>query len=143
VSRPSGAWLIAAICLLGACDQLGNPPQFATGPTEWKDGRGHLDTTTRSFRDEKTIRRLTSERLGELDHADASISPSQTLTVVSVVPRTLRTPRGPGLTLVTTFEFRNHAPLRRQWSAPASSRHWNAAFAVPEPPLRAFTSVGP
>jgi hypothetical protein len=131
------------MCLLGGCDQLGNPPQLATGPTEWKHGRVRLETTTRSFRGEKTIQRLTSKGLGELDHADASFGPSQTLTVVSVEPRGLSIPPSARVPLVTTFELRDRAPLRRQWSAPASSPRWNAAFAMPEPPLHAFTSVAP
>jgi hypothetical protein len=131
------------MCLLGGCDQFGNPPPFATGPTDWQAGVVRLVTTTRSFRDEKTIQRLTSKGLGKLDHADASIGPSQTLTVVSVEPHGLSIPPSARVPLVTTFELRNGARLRRQWSAPASSRRWNAAFALPEPPLRALTSVVP
>jgi hypothetical protein len=143
VSRPSSVWLIGALCLLGACDQLGNPPQFGTAPTEWKDENGHVVTTTRSFQDETTIRRLASEGFGELDHVDSSIGPSQTLTLVSVVPRTLRVTGRPSVTLVTTFKLSSGAPLTRRWSAPASSRRWNAAFALPEPPQGAVTSVVP
>ena len=89
MSRPRRVWFIGVLCFVCGCEQLGNPPQFATGPTQWKGEQGHLVTTTRSFRYEKTIRRLVSEGLGELDHADASIGPSQTLTIVSVVPRGL------------------------------------------------------
>ncbi|MGB3051667.1 MAG: hypothetical protein WBB42_11750 [Polyangiales bacterium] len=143
MSRPSGAWFIGALCLLGGCDQLGNPQQFATAPTEWTDGNGHFVTTTRSFRDEKTIRRLAAEGLDALDHADSSIGPSQTLTLVSVEPRSLRMTGSPRVTLVTTFRLSGGAPLTRQWSVPASSRRWNAAFALPEPPEGAVTSVAP
>ena len=75
MSRPRRAWFIGALCFVCGCKQLGNPPQFATGPTQWTGEQGHLVTTTRSFRNEKTIRRLVSEGLGELDHADASIGP--------------------------------------------------------------------
>jgi len=131
------------LCLLGGCDQLGNPPQFATAPTEWKDGNGRVVTTSRSFRDEKTIGRLAAEGFGELDHADPSIGPSQTLTIVSVVPHSLRVTGSPRVTLVTTFKLSTGAPLTRRWSAPASSRRWNAAFAMPEPPQGAVTSVAP
>lgn len=143
MSRPSGVWLIGALCLLGACDQLGNPPQFATAPTDWTDGNGRIVTTTRSFRDEKTIRRLAAEGLDSLDYADSSIGPSQTLTLVSVEPRSLKVTGRPRVTLVTTFRFRSGAPLARRWTAPASSRRWSAAFALPEPPEGAVTSVVP
>jgi hypothetical protein len=132
------------LCLLGGCEQLGNPPQFATGPTEWKnDEYGHLVTTTRSFRNEKTIRRLVSEGLEDLDHADPSIGPSQTLTLVSVVPHRLRRQRRREVKLVTIFKLTDQAPIVRRWSAPPSSRRWNAAFALPEPPSGAATSVAP
>ncbi|MDH3654557.1 MAG: hypothetical protein OEN21_09835 [Myxococcales bacterium] len=144
MSRPSrGAWLLGALCLLGGCDQLGNPPPFATKATEWTDGNGVVVTTTRSFRDEKTIRRLAAEGFDALDYADSSIGPSQTLTLVSVVPRSLRMTGRPRVTLVTTFRLRGGAPLTRRWSAPASSRRWSAAFAMPEPPQGAVTSVVP
>ena len=143
MTRPDRAWVFGVLCLLGGCDQLGNPPQFATGPTPWEDEHGHLVTTTRSFRNEKTIRRLVSEGLDDLDHADASIGPSQTLTLVSVVSRSLRHRRHRQVKLVTIFELPNRAPIVRTWSADPSSRHWNAAFALPEPPTGAVTSVAP
>jgi hypothetical protein len=131
------------LSLLGGCEQLGNPPQFATGPNIWSDENGHLVTTTRSFRNEATIRRLVSKGLGGLDHADASIGPSQTLTFVSVVPRRLGHKGRRQVKLITTFKVADRAPITRQWSAPRSSRHWNAAFALPEPPIDAVTSVAP
>jgi hypothetical protein len=131
------------LCLLGGCDQLGNPPPLATNATEWTDGNGVVVTTTRSFRDEKTILRLAAEGLDALDYADSSIGPSQTLTLVSVVPRSLRVTGRPRITLVTTFRLRSGVPLTRRWSAPVSSRRWSAAFALPEPPQGAVTSVVP
>lgn len=143
MSRRSLVGLLGSVCLVVACNQLGNPPQFATGPTEWSDANGRLVTTTRSFRDEKTIRRLASEGLGDLDHSDAAISPSQTLTIVSVVPRKLRMTGRPTLTLVTTFKLENQALVSRRWVVPASGRRWTGAFALPEPPLGAATSVEP
>ena len=135
--------LIGVLYLLGGCDQLGNPTQFATDPTEWTDRNGRIVTSTRSFHDEKTIRRLAAEGLGELDYADSSIGPSQTLTLVSVEPRSLRMTGRARVMLVTTFRLQSGAALMRQWSAPASSRRWNAAFALPEPPQGAITSVVP
>jgi hypothetical protein len=143
VSRPRRAWFIGVLCFVCGCEQLGNPPQFATGPTQWNGEQGHLVTTTRSFRNEKTIRRIVSEGLGELDHADASIGPSQTLTIVSVVPRRLSQKRRRAVKLVTTFQLAGRSPLVRRWSAPPSSRHWGAAFALPKPPSDAVTSVAP
>jgi hypothetical protein len=143
VSRPERAWVVGVLCLLAGCEQLGNPPQFATGPTDWKDENGHVVTTTRSFRNEKTIQRLVAEGLGDLDHRDASIGPSQTLTLVSVAPRSLRRQRRGKLELVTIFKVPERAPIVRRWKVPASSRHWNAAFALPLPPIGAATSVAP
>ncbi|MGB8224223.1 MAG: hypothetical protein WCF10_16655, partial [Polyangiales bacterium] len=78
MSRAKRAWVIGIFGCLAACDQLGNPPQFATPATIWDDEHGRLETMTRSFRDENTIRRLVSEGLGELDYADPSFGPSQT-----------------------------------------------------------------
>lgn len=131
-------------CFVVGCDQLGNPPQYATAPTEMKDAHyGHLVTTTRSFRNEKTIQRLVAEGLGDLDHADASIGPSQTLTLVSVVPHTLRPKRPRSLELVTIFKLAEQSPVVRRWSVDPSSRRWNAAFALPEPPIGAATSAAP
>jgi hypothetical protein len=143
VSRPSLRRVVGLLFLLVGCDQLGNPPQFATGPTTWNEDQGHIVTTTRSFRNENTIRRLVSEGLGDLDHADPSIGPSQTLTLVSVVPRRLQRTRRREVRLVTIFKFADHAPVVRRWKAPVSSRHWGAAFATPAPPTGAITSVAP
>ena len=144
VSRPSARWACAAAVLLVAgCDQLGNPKQFATGPTRWKDAQGQLTTTTRSFNNENTIRRLVSEGMEDFDYADPSIGPSQALTIVVVVPHTLRASRRREVKLVTTFKLRGRAAIVRKWTAPMSSRKWSAAFALPEPPVGAVTSVAP
>ncbi|NOQ84639.1 MAG: hypothetical protein GQ551_11580 [Myxococcales bacterium] len=143
MSRPSRAWTIGVLCLLGGCEQLGNPPQFATGPTHLEDEHAHLITTTRSFRNQNTIQRLVAGGLGHLDHADASIGPSQTLTLVTVVSRKLSPQRRRKVKLVTIFKLPDRAPIVRRWSAPASSHRWNAAFALPEPPAGAATSVAP
>ena len=143
MSQPNRAWVFGVLFLLGGCDQLGNPPQFATAPTTWKGEHGRLVTATRSFRNEKTIQRLVSEGLGDLDHADASIGPSQTLTIVSVVSHGPQPTRRRRVKLVTIFELPKRAPIARRWSADSSSRHWNAAFALPEPPTGAVTSVAP
>jgi hypothetical protein len=122
---------------------LGNPPQFATGPTHLEDEHAHLITTTRSFRNQNTIQRLVAEGLGDLDHADASIGPLQTLTLVAVVARRLSQESRRKVKLVTIFKLPERAPIVRRWSAPASSHHWSAAFALPEPPSGAATSVVP
>ena len=127
----------------GACDQLGNPPQYATAPTPWKDARGHLVTTTRSFKNEKTIRRIVSEGMDQLDYSDPSIGPSQTLTLVHVVPRAVRRSRRGNVELVTRFELRGRRVLDRAWQVSASKRTWSAAFALPEPPIKAVTAVAP
>ena len=139
--RVAVAFFLAAST--GGCDQLGNPKQFATGPTPWKDQYGHLVTTTRSFKDEKTIRRLLSEELEGLDYADPSIGPSQTLTVVMVVPRSLRPARRGELRLVTIFKMSGRRPITRRWKGRPGARRWSAAFALPEPPLDAVSSVAP
>ena len=133
---------IAVVVLIG-CDQLGNPEQFATGPTVWTSPYGRLVTTTRSFRDESTIRRLVSEGMKELDYADPSIGPSESLTIVVVAPRSLRQIRRRRVDLVTTFKLRDRRPISRRWTASISSDKWSAAFALPEPPLDAITSLAP
>ncbi|KPK15595.1 MAG: hypothetical protein AMJ62_08800 [Myxococcales bacterium SG8_38] len=134
---------LGVVSCLAGCDQLGNPQQHATGPTAWDDQYGHLVTTTRSFQNEKTIRRLVSEELDDLDYADPSIGPSETLTLVFVVPRRIRVRHGPTLTLVTILKLPDRPPIFRRWTVPASSRHWSAAFALPGPPVSAVTSVAP
>ena len=131
------------VLVLAGCEQLGNPQQFATGPTSWKDARGQLITTTRSFKNESTIRRLVSEGMDHLDYSDPSIGPSQALTIVVVVPRRLRMPRPSEVTLVTTFRLPDRGPLTRRWTAPASANKWSAAFALPQPPVQAVTAVAP
>ena len=159
MSRPSETWLaneavrrtsplcrrLAAVAVIAVagCDQLGNPPQYATGPSPSEDARAVLITTTRSFRNENTIRRLASEGLQDLDHADPSIGPSQTLTIVSVVPRRLRPMRGSRIELVTVFELEGQAPVVRRWSVTTPARRWTGAFALPAPPKAAVTSVAP
>lgn len=135
--------MLALALWTGGCEQLGNPAQFATGPSPWKDQRGHLVTTTRSFKDEKTIRRLLSEELSNLDYADPSIGPSEVLTVVIVVPRALRQTRRREVNLVTIFKLRGRAPITRRWEVRGEARKWRAAFALPEPPVDAITSVAP
>ena len=145
MSRPRALtlWLCGAALLVAGCEQLGNPEQFATGPTSWRDARGRLVTTTRSFKNENTIRRLVSEGMDHLDYSDPSIGPSQVLTIVVVVPGLLRVTQSPEVTLVTTFQLPDRRPITRRWRAPAKSDRWSAAFALPEPPLAAVTSVGP
>jgi hypothetical protein len=108
-----------------------------------EDEHAHLITTTRSFRNQNTIQRLVAEGLGDLDHADASIGPLQTLTLVAVVARRLSQESRRKVKLVTIFKLPERAPIVRRWSAPASSHHWSAAFALPEPPSGAATSVVP
>jgi hypothetical protein len=134
---------LAFVGLLLGCEQLGNPDQYATGPTSWTDQYGELVTTTRSFRNEKTIRRLVSQGLEDLDYADPSIGPSETLTLVFVAPRRIRVQHGPTLSLVTILKLPDRAPMVRRWVAPAESRHWTAAFALPVPPVGAVTSLAP
>lgn len=143
VSRRSATAALLTLVLLMGCDQLGNPKQFTTGPTAWKDENGHLVTTTRSFKDEKTIRRLVSEGMEDLDYADPSIGPSQTLSIVIVAARGLRVPRRNRVRLVTIFKLEGRPPIIRKWTASAASRRWSAAFALPDPPLSAVTSVAP
>ena len=142
---PRARWFFVVVALsLVGCDQLGNPPQLTTGPTAWTlDAGGRIVTTTRSFKDEKTIRRLEAESLGELDYADPSIGPSQTLTLVSAVPHRLPAIRRRKVSLVTIFKLPDRSPISRRWTAPASSRRWNAAFALPSPPIGAVTTLVP
>lgn len=141
--RPSLVFILVTTLSLFGCDQLGNPEQHTTPPTPWKDRYGHLVTTTRSFTGEQTIRRLTSEGIEDLDHADRSIGPDQTLTVVVVIPRALPPTRRGRVQLVTIFKLRGRAPIQRRWMAPTSSDRWRAAFALPSPPVGAVTSVVP
>lgn len=137
------AWL--ASWAGAGCDQLGNPQQYATGPTPWKDRQGHLVTTTRSFKNEKAIRRIVSEDLEKLDYADPSIGPAEVLTVVMVAPQGIHPmyARRRQVDLVTIFKLQGRPPISRRWSAPTASRKWSAAFALPEPPLDAISSVVP
>jgi len=143
VSPHRVAFMLALALWIGGCDQLGNPAQFATGPTPWKDQHGHLVTTTRSFKDEKTIRRLLAEELEGVDYADPSIGPEQALTVVVVVPRALRPTRRQKVKLVTVFKLAGRPPITRRWTVPRDALKWSAAFALPEPPLGAVSSVAP
>jgi hypothetical protein len=100
-------------------------------------------TTTRSFRNENTIRRLVSEGLGGLDYADPAIGPKETLTLVSVTHLPVRQTSLGSLKLVTIFKVGDQPPIVRRWAASTRTRHWNAAFAMPEPPSAAVTSVAP
>lgn len=146
MSRPSRRNLVAWTLLLSlgaGCDQLGNPEQLTTGPTISRTNQHEFVTTTHSFRNERTIRRLVQDGLEGFDYADASIGPEQTLTLVTVAARGLR-PLMPGpMRLVTRFEFGDHAPLTRPWPVPGGVRQWEAAFALPAAPTAAVTSVGP
>ena len=141
--RPAEAACLLLVAWLAAgCDQLGNPPQFATPPTEWRDANGHLVTTTRSFKNEKTIRRLVSDGIEDLDDSDPSIGPSQTLTIVVVVPRSFRASRRGEVPLVTRFELPQRT-VERRWKVVPENRKWSAAFALPAPPDKAVTAVAP
>ena len=144
VRRIRAAFIFVGACVvLGGCDQLGNPPQFAMPPTSWKDANGHLVTTTRSFKNEQTIRRLVADEMEEVDYTDASIGPSETLTIVAVVARALHVRRGPRVRLVTRFTFRDRRTLDRRWTASGDKEKWTAAFALPDVPERAVTVVAP
>ena len=143
VNRPS-AWLLLGFVLsLVGCEQLGNPPQYSTGPTKWQGSLGHIVTHSRSFRNEKTIRRLVADGLEDFDYADPSIGPSQTFTIVIAVPRAVRRSRKRKVRLVTVFEMEGRRPISKTWSAPLGSERWSAAFALPAPPADAVTSVAP
>ena len=142
--RPtSTTWCFVVVLLSVGCDQLGNPPQYATPPTSWKDANGHLVTTSRSFRNENTIRRLVSEGMQDLDYADPAIGPSQALTIVVVVPRAIRPTPLPRVRLVTRFELANERVMTRKWTVLQEQRKWTAAFALPEPPTKVVTAVAP
>ena len=140
--REAAAACIALVLSIG-CDQLGNPEQFATGPTVWTSPYGRLVTTTRSFVDESTIRRLVSEGMEGLDYADPSIGPSESLTIVVVLPRSLERIRQRRVNVVTTFKLPERPPISRRWVASVTSDKWSAAFALPAPPLDAITSLAP
>lgn len=130
--------------LICGCDQLGNPEQLTTGPTLWKSNKHELVTTTHSFRNPTTIRRLVADGLGNLDYSDPSIAPEQTLTFVTVVaPRRLRSIRLGPMKLVTVFEIAGQRPIARHWNVAQGSQQWTAAFALPAPPSAAITSVAP
>jgi len=144
VSRPKRLLVLGALFfLLLGCDQLGNPKQLTTGPTVWTTNHHELVTTTHSFRNPKTIRRLVADGLDGLDYSDPSIGPEQTLTFVTVAPRRLRPIRPGPMKLVTHFEIPGPRPIARYWNVPAGSRQWDAAFALPAPPSDAVTSVAP
>ncbi|MEM7137160.1 MAG: hypothetical protein AAF500_11305 [Myxococcota bacterium] len=131
------------LALTASCDQLGNPEQLTTGPTVWDTDLHELVTTTHSFRNPKTVRRLVEDGLESFDYADASFGPSQTLTLVTVAPRRLR-PLVPGpMSLETRFDFPDNMVAVRRWPAPGGGRLWNAAFALPAPPVAAVTTVAP
>ena len=79
----------------------------------------------------------------DLDYADPAIGPSQTLTIVVVVPRAIRPGPLPRLRLITRFEFESKRVLSRKWTVPLEERKWTAAFALPERPTKAVTAVAP
>jgi hypothetical protein len=132
-----------AFLALAGCEQLGNPPQYATPPTPWRDANGHLVTSTRSFRNANTIRRLVADGIEDVDYSDPSIGPTETLTVVVVVPRSFRASRRGEVPLVTRFELPNGRSLERRWKVVPENRKWSAAFALPAPPDAAVTAVAP
>ncbi len=143
-NNPGRLWALSALLsLLFGCDQLGNPRQLTTGPTAWTTNHHELVTTTHSFRNPRTIKRLVADGLDDLDYSDPSIGPDQTLTFVTVAPRRLRRVRPGPMRLVTRFEIPGQRPIARHWKMPAGSRHWGAAFALPAPPSAAITSVAP
>ena len=143
VSLRSAGLVLTMVGLLAGCDQLGNPEQLVTGPTVWSSNHHELVTTTRSYRDPSTIRRLVEVGLEGFAHADPSVGPNQTLTLVTVAPRRLR-PVVPGpLTLTTRFELPGSRVIERRWRSPPDSRHWSAAFVLPDAPVAATTSAEP
>lgn len=81
--------------------------------------------------------------MDDLDYSDPSIGPSQTLTVVVVVPRSFRASRRGRVPLVTRFELPNGRSLERRWQVVPENRKWSAAFALPAPPDEAVTAVAP
>lgn len=143
MSRPRGLLALGALSLVVGCDQLGNPEQLTTGPTVWRSGQHELVTTTRSFRNPNTIRRLVADGLDDLDYSDPSIGPDQTLTFVVVARGRLRPFRPGPMTLVTRFEIPGRRPIARGWNAPGGLRQWAAAFALPAPPSAAVTYAVP
>ena len=94
VSRLSGLALVALVTL-ASCDELGNPRQLTTGPTLWTSNNHELVTTTRSFRDPNTIRRLAADGFDDLDYADPSIGPEEAVTMMpSYLSNRMRTIAG-------------------------------------------------
>ena len=103
-------------------------------------------TSTRSFKNETTIRRLVSEGMDGFNYSDPSIGPSQALTLVVVVAHALgprRQARRGKVELVTRFELPGRRAIQRTWTAPPTERKWSAAFALPAPPVKAVTVVAP
>ena len=83
------------------------------------------------------------EGLEGFDYADPSIGPSQALTIVVVQPRALRPMRRGELKLATIFKLEGRRPITRIWNVPSTADQWSAAFALPEPPIGAVSSVAP
>jgi hypothetical protein len=131
------------VLLVAGCEQLGNPRQYATPPTQWRDANGQLTTSTRSFRNQKTIRRLVSDGMEDLDYSAPSIGPRQTLTIVDVAAQSFRASRGGKVNLVTRFELPNGQTVERGWKVAPEPPRWTAAFALPAPPKKAITAVVP
>lgn len=129
--------------VLAGCEQLGNPEQLTTGPTVTTSDRHELVTTTHSFRNPTTIRRIVDDSHDRFAHADPSIGPDQTLTVVTVAPRRLRPIRPGPWVLITRFELPGGRVVDRRWRSVEGERLWEAAFALPAPPTAAATTVAP
>lgn len=141
-SRTLWPWLGVAVLLL-ACEALGNPPQQITPPAVWSRGRASITTTTQSFSNAKTIKRLVREGLGDLTYADDAVGPGQTLTLVTAVPSWRQRRRQTPARLVTVFEMANGRKVERRWSGPPHDREWRAAFALPDAPRTAITVLAP
>ena len=132
---------MAALVL--ACEAMGNPPQQVTPPAVWTHDRASITTTTQSFSNARTIKRLVREGLGDLTYADDAVGPGQTLTLVTAVPSWKQRRRQTPARLVTVFEMADGRSVERRWSGPPHEREWRAAFALSDAPRAAITALAP
>lgn len=134
----------AAVLVLAACEELGNPVSggwVETPWTRWEGSRVVLQTRTTTAPADQADRLLRVVPRELLYHVDQSAPADGVVTLVTVQP-SWSSPAGvPMLGVVTELELSGGHVERRFWSVPARAAEWHALLGLPSAPRSAVTMV--
>lgn len=134
---------LGALCLVQACDQLGNPTMRSgrTEPTVWRAQNVELVSSSQTFPSENApdvFRALPPRQLQQVDPIPEA---GATVTLVAVEITTPRRALPYNLRFGTRMILRDGSVLQRNWLASGNERTFYSAFVVEQTPVAVSTRL--